>query len=89
MKFYSNWPTFPQIYIDGKFVGGIDIVLELIEEGEFDEMVPQVCKKLPADQALSALINENNVLVAMQGSISEPSNDESKSLVTLLNSLGI
>ena len=40
LKFYSSWPTFPQIFLDGKFVGGVDIVTELIEGGEFDEMVP-------------------------------------------------
>jgi glutaredoxin-related protein len=45
MKFYSNWPTFPQIFLDGKFVGGVDIVTELIESGEFDEMVPKTAKK--------------------------------------------
>ena len=30
LKYYSNWPTFPQVYVDGKFVGGIDIVNEMI-----------------------------------------------------------
>jgi monothiol glutaredoxin len=34
VKAYSNWPTIPQVYIDGKFVGGCDIVRELYETGE-------------------------------------------------------
>lgn len=34
VKRYSNWPTIPQVYIDGKFVGGCDIVHELHERGE-------------------------------------------------------
>lgn len=55
--------------------------MELIEEGEFDEMVPKSCKKLPADQALQHLMTENNVLVAMHGSIDEPKDEESKNLV--------
>lgn len=29
IKAYSNWPTIPQLYVDGKFVGGCDIVMEL------------------------------------------------------------
>lgn len=37
LKAYSNWPTYPQIYVDGALVGGLDIVLELVKEGEFDE----------------------------------------------------
>jgi monothiol glutaredoxin len=33
LKEYSNWPTYPQLYIDGKFVGGCDIVTELHQSG--------------------------------------------------------
>jgi monothiol glutaredoxin len=34
LKEYSNWPTFPQLYVDGKFVGGCDIVTEMHQSGE-------------------------------------------------------
>jgi len=34
LKEYSSWPTYPQLYIDGKFVGGCDIVTELHQSGE-------------------------------------------------------
>ena len=34
LKDYSSWPTFPQLYIDGKFVGGCDIVTEMHQNGE-------------------------------------------------------
>lgn len=34
IKRYSNWPTIPQVYIDGKFVGGCDILHEMHENGE-------------------------------------------------------
>lgn len=37
MKKYSNWPTYPQLYVNGKLVGGIDIVQELDEEGELED----------------------------------------------------
>jgi monothiol glutaredoxin len=39
IKRYSNWPTIPQVYIDGKFVGGCDIVHELHERGELEPML--------------------------------------------------
>jgi monothiol glutaredoxin len=39
IKQYSNWPTIPQIYINGKFVGGCDIIRELFESGELEPMV--------------------------------------------------
>lgn len=36
MKEFTNWPTFPQLYVRGEFVGGCDIVRELFEKGELD-----------------------------------------------------
>ncbi len=37
LKEYSNWPTFPQLYIKGKMVGGNDIITEMFESGELKE----------------------------------------------------
>ena len=34
IKTYSNWPTIPQLYVKGEFVGGCDIIREMFEEGE-------------------------------------------------------
>jgi len=39
MKEFSQWPTFPQLYIDGKFVGGCDITMDLFESGELQDLV--------------------------------------------------
>jgi monothiol glutaredoxin len=39
VKAYSNWPTIPQVFINGKFVGGCDIVRELYETGELQTLV--------------------------------------------------
>ena len=39
LKVLNNWPTFPQLIVHGELVGGLDIVREMIESGEFDEVV--------------------------------------------------
>ena len=39
LKTYSNWPTYPQLYVKGELVGGSDIIVELYESGELKEMV--------------------------------------------------
>lgn len=39
IKEYSNWPTIPQIYINGEFIGGSDIAIELYQKGELQQMV--------------------------------------------------
>ena len=38
---YANWPTFPQIYINGELIGGCDITLELYQKGELQKMVKE------------------------------------------------
>lgn len=38
---YSNWPTFPQLYINGELIGGCDITLELYQSGELQRMVQE------------------------------------------------
>lgn len=39
IKEYSQWPTIPQVYVNGEFVGGSDILIELYQKGELQEMV--------------------------------------------------
>lgn len=36
---YANWPTFPQLYINGELIGGSDIMLEMYEEGELQKLL--------------------------------------------------
>ena len=39
IKLFSNWPTIPQLYVDGTFVGGCDIVTQLYESGELQKQL--------------------------------------------------
>ncbi|MCA9629906.1 MAG: Grx4 family monothiol glutaredoxin [Myxococcales bacterium] len=39
MKEFSEWPTFPQLYVKGQFVGGCDIVSQMFENGELEKLV--------------------------------------------------
>ncbi len=39
LKAYSNWPTFPQLYVNGELIGGCDIMLELHQSGELKEIM--------------------------------------------------
>jgi len=38
LKEFSNWPTFPQLYVDGELVGGCDIVREMYQSGELAQL---------------------------------------------------
>jgi monothiol glutaredoxin len=39
VKEFSNWPTFPQLYVDKQLVGGSDIMMEMWEQGELEKLV--------------------------------------------------
>jgi monothiol glutaredoxin len=41
IKHFANWPTIPQLYINGEFVGGADIMREMYQNGELQKMLPQ------------------------------------------------
>ena len=41
IKEYSDWPTIPQLYVKGEFVGGCDIVKEMFEQGELDAFLKE------------------------------------------------
>ncbi|MCH7742362.1 MAG: Grx4 family monothiol glutaredoxin [Proteobacteria bacterium] len=43
---YSDWPTFPQLFIDGELVGGCDIITEMYESGELAPMIKDVAEKV-------------------------------------------
>lgn len=42
IKQYANWPTIPQLYINGEFVGGSDIMRSLYEQGELQKLLQEV-----------------------------------------------
>jgi monothiol glutaredoxin len=39
IKEYANWPTIPQLYVDGEFVGGSDIMMEMYQAGELQQLL--------------------------------------------------
>ncbi len=41
IKQFSDWPTFPQLYINGTFIGGCDIVMQMFETGELKKMIDE------------------------------------------------
>ncbi len=45
---YADWPTFPQIYINGELIGGCDITLELYQSGELQKLMEQAVQEAKA-----------------------------------------
>jgi monothiol glutaredoxin len=58
IKDYSDWPTIPQLYVKGEFVGGCDIITEMTLSGELDTMLEQ--NGVAFDKAAAEKIREAN-----------------------------
>jgi len=86
LKTYSNWPTYPQLYIKGELVGGLDILKELNESGELKTMLEEA---LPGPPDFKALINRAPLMIFMKGNRTEPRCGFSRTLVGILNETGL
>ena len=55
MKEYSNWPTYPQLYLNGELVGGCDIIMEMAQSGELKQMLQDKLGAPPAKPAAAGV----------------------------------
>jgi monothiol glutaredoxin len=44
LKQYSNWPTYPQLYVSGELVGGSDIIMEMYKTGELQKLIGEAAQ---------------------------------------------
>jgi Grx4 family monothiol glutaredoxin len=98
LKSFSNWPTYPQLYLSGELVGGLDIVKEMVASGEFASSIPagHITPKVDESAAaaalqsrLKALISQRRVMLFMKGSPSAPQCGFSSKVVALLAEAGL
>lgn len=90
LKEFSNWPTYPQLYINGDLVGGLDIIKEMVEEGELDAMLPKpdnTEEKL--NERIKSIINQAPVVLFMKGSPDTPRCGFSRQTIGILNKTGV
>ncbi|KAK2171970.1 hypothetical protein NP493_1009g01009 [Ridgeia piscesae] len=85
LKTYSNWPTYPQLYIKGELIGGLDILKELVESGEFKSMLP---KQESMEVRLRALINQQPIMLFMKGTPEEARCGFSRTMIQILSEVG-
>eukprot|EP00035_Acanthoeca_spectabilis_P035114 m.32569 g.32569 ORF g.32569 m.32569 type:complete len:333 (-) comp7060_c0_seq1:1064-2062(-) len=86
LKEYSDWPTFPQLYIAGDLVGGLDIVTEMAETGELDAAIP---KKEDLEMRLEKLVKRERVMAFIKGTREAPRCGFSRTLLGILAEEGV
>ena len=70
IKSFSEWPTIPQLYIKGEFVGGCDIITEMAMSGELDELLEKN-KISYSSEAATKIREANKHIVLLHGAIDE------------------
>lgn len=85
LKTFSNWPTYPQVYVNGELIGGLDIVKEMEASGELDTMCP---KAQSLEDRLKALINKAPVVLFMKGNKQVAKCGFSRQILEILNNTG-
>ncbi|XP_033633045.1 glutaredoxin-3-like isoform X1 [Asterias rubens] len=86
LKTYSNWPTYPQLYLNGELVGGLDIIKEMNENGDLDGDFPI---KQDLNARLKTLVNSAPCMLFMKGNPDEPRCGFSRTTVGILNDKNI
>ena len=88
LKTFSNWPTYPQLYINGELIGGLDIIKEMVESNELQEMIPKKKSATSAaeslDQRMKRLITQAPVMIFMKGNRNEPRCGFSRQLMEIM-----
>ncbi|CAG8466498.1 7187_t:CDS:2 [Acaulospora morrowiae] len=82
LKEYSKWPTYPQLYISGELIGGLDIVKELVSSGSFKDMIP---KERDLNERLQELTTKSKLVIFIKGSPDAPRCGFTKQLIGILN----
>mmetsp|Transcript_37136 Transcript_37136/g.27449 ORF Transcript_37136/g.27449 Transcript_37136/m.27449 type:complete len:347 (-) Transcript_37136:77-1117(-) len=94
LKTFSDWPTYPQLYVRGSLVGGLDIVQEMASTGNLrDQLQVQDLQAPPPPPSLQdrikSLITKEQVMLFMKGKPSEPRCGFSRKIVEILQENGI
>ncbi|XWS19587.1 hypothetical protein CRYUN_Cryun31cG0028300 [Craigia yunnanensis] len=91
LKVFSNWSSYPQLYIKGDLVGGSDIVLEMQKSGELKRVLAEkgIIKKETPDDRLRKLISSSPVILFMKGTPDAPRCGFSSKVVNALREEGV
>ncbi|OIT05494.1 PREDICTED: monothiol glutaredoxin-S17 [Nicotiana attenuata] len=91
LKVYSNWSSYPQLYIKGELIGGSDIVLEMQKSGELKKVLAEngIHEKVSLEDRLKSIVNSSPVMLFMKGTPDAPRCGFSSKVVNALKEEGV
>lgn len=88
LRHYNSWPTYPQIYIDGKLLGGLDVLKQKIETNTLE--LPAISRVSDPKERLTHILEEHKAVLFMDGTPNDDNLAESsKSALEILKNVGI
>jgi monothiol glutaredoxin len=85
LKFFTHWSTFPQVFVNGKFIGGSNILQKVISKDELLELLPSECVKTSAIEIIMQEWSRNFITVFMKGTPESPKDEYQKILIDALS----
>ena len=89
VRFYDKWPTYPQVFVDGKLVGGLDVIKEKLADGSFEKLLPESAFTKDPTRRLKFLISQNKVVLLTEGLVHEAKDPHTREVVDKLVNLGV
>ena len=88
-RHYASWNTYPQVWLNQKFVGGVDTTIALIKEGKFQELVKELDIKEDPFTTANRIIRSGVVVTLLEGTPGAPKSENSIKLVEVLKAEGV
>ena len=90
LKEYSNWPTYPQLYVKGELMGGCDIIEEMHQSGELKAAIQDAAPETKStEQRIKELLGSSAVLLFMKGNKEQQKCGFSRRVVEAINATGV
>ena len=87
LRYYAKWNTYPQLHINKKIIGGLDVVKDLVANNKFLELIPETAKKGDPSIKFNRILEEcKGKIVVFMGDLAA---DESKKMAKLLKDNGV
>uniref|UniRef100_A0A6V2I295 Glutaredoxin domain-containing protein n=2 Tax=Ditylum brightwellii TaxID=49249 RepID=A0A6V2I295_9STRA len=101
LKTFSDWPTYPQLYVRGELIGGLDILKDMMEDGNLAEQLDvtpmdtttdvtaEIAKEPTLEERIQTLITKSRIMLFMKGVPSAPKCGFSRQIVDIIESYDV
>lgn len=89
LRLYSGWKTYPQFYVNGKVIGGLDVLKQLVASGEIDQVIPFECTKEATSVRIQEILKNNVLVTFSKGTLENKKCKSSNEVFEIFDKLGL